>query len=288
MSQRYNYYPLIINSNGLVSGSNNSKYKFTFPAGSVQFKNTRVAVTKVAMYYSNFNITSTYGNNTYQLIFPVFGTLTVTMPDGFYSAANMNSYLQSQMISNGLYLINASGQNVYYAEIIDNSVYYSIQLNLYPVPTALPAGWTAPANWPGYPVSAQTPQFVILANAFRQVIGFTAGTYPSTPQASTYSAQSSFTPQVSPVQSFILTCTLVKNKFNIPNTALYSFTPAGVQFGSLIDTNPAEYAFVEVQDGNYTEFDVQIVDQSYGQIAFQDSNIVIELLIEEPDVDENY
>ena len=65
-------YPIILNSSNLVQGSNgNSTYRYQFPAGSVKFKNSKVAVASLSMYYSWYNITSGNGNNSFQIIWPI-------------------------------------------------------------------------------------------------------------------------------------------------------------------------------------------------------------------------
>ena len=45
-------YPIILDSSNLVQVSNgNSTCRYQFPAGSVKFKNSKVAVASVSMYY---------------------------------------------------------------------------------------------------------------------------------------------------------------------------------------------------------------------------------------------
>lgn len=275
-------YPIIINSSSLVNSSGNNVFRYTFPQGSVRFQNSKVAISNISIYYSWFNITSTSGNNTFQLIWPIgagISTYTITIPDGFYDISSLNSYLQQYCVTNGLYLINASGDFVYYAEFISNSTYYSIQFNAYPIPTSLPVGWTAPSNWVGYPTTGYTPQLVVQNNAFKDIIGFTPGTYPSAQQITTYSVLSTVTPQITPVQSVVVACSLLNNKYSNPSTVLYSFSPAGTTFGSLIQSNPTQYAFIDIQDGNYSDFDVIFYDQDFNALQINDTNLIIQLLI---------
>lgn len=274
-------YPLILNSAGLQANQYNNTYRYTFPAGSVQFSKSKVAVGTVNIYYSWFNIGSTYNNQSYQIIFPTFAgttTLTITMPDGYYDVSSINSYLQQIFITNGLYLVNGSGQNVYYAEFITNQNYYGIQFNSYPVPIALPGGYTNPGGMT-FPVVAATPQLVVQANNFTNLIGFTAGTYPTVAQNTNYSVLSSYTPQVSPVQSIILACTLLNNRYSNPGTVLYSFTPAGATFGGIIQSQPAFPSWIDIQDGNYPNFDIQFLDQNFNPLPINDTNLVVQLLI---------
>ena len=274
-------YPLIINESNLVENTSGSTYRYSFPI-PVTFKNSRVALSNVNMYYSWFNILASLNNNTYQYIFTDGSgstTVTVTMPDGYYSISDMNTYLQSVMITNGHYLVDGSGNNVYYLELVENPTYYAIQLNCYPFPTALPGGFTNP-NALTFPVTASTAQFVIQANAFQNIIGFTASTIPAVIQATTYSELSSFTPQVSTVQSLIVTSNLLNNRYSNPNTLLYSFSAGATSFGALINSSPNEFFFVPIQDGQYPYIEVTFLDQSYKRVNINDTNLIIQLLIE--------
>lgn len=278
-------YPLIINSSGLQSNANNNTYRYSFPQGSVSFSKSRVAVANVNMYYSWYNITAANGNNEFQFIWPYSSTLyTLTLPDGFYDVSGLNTYIQQFCITNSLYLINATGNYVYYLELIENSNYYSVQFNSYSVPTSLPSGYTEPSGWPGYPATANGPQLWISANSFRSVIGFDAGIFPPAPQTATYSKLSTTTPQVTPIQSIILACSLLNNKYSNPSTILYSFTPGGTTFGDLIESSPNQYSFIDIQQGQYPYFDIQFLDQSFNAITLNDTNIVVQLLIKNLDV----
>jgi hypothetical protein len=277
--ERQNLYPLIFNNDNLVSSTYNNVYKYSFPQGSIQFKKSKVAVASVSMYYSTFNITAANNNNTFTIEFPVFGTLAITVPDGFYSVSALNSFIQQTLIANDLYLIDAAGDFVYHIELVENPTLYSIQQNSYAVPTALPAGFTQPAGWPGYPGVAETPQLVVSSNDFTNLIGFDSGTYPAVVQATTFSKTSDFTPQISPVQSMILTCNLVQNQLANPQTVLYAFSSGDTSFGSLIDSSPNQFSFVNVQDGNYNSIQIEFLDQSFNKLVIQDTNLVVQLLI---------
>lgn len=273
-------YPLILNSASLVSGTYKNTYRYTFPQGAVRFSNSKVAVGSISMYYSWYNIMSTYNNNEFKFIFPDAGgttTYTLTITDGFYTIADLNSYLQQYCISQNLYLIDNSGNYVYYLEFTTNSNYYAIQFNAYPVPIALPVGWTDPGL--SFPLVSVTPQLIVEANAFRSIIGFAAGTYPAVQQPTTYSALSTSVPQVSPTQSIILTCGLLNNKYSNPSTVLYSFSPAGTSFGSLLESNPNQYSFVDIQEGTYPYFEISFLDQDFNPLQINDTNLVVQLFI---------
>lgn len=280
-------YPVILNGNNVISDTFNNKYKYNFPVGSVVFKNSKVAVNNVSLYYSWFNITEAQNNNKFSFIWhgAIQTQYDITIPDGFYDINALNAYLQSFCVSNNLYLIDASGDFVYYLEFTTNSVYYSIQFNSYPIPTALPVGYSQPAGWGGYPAVASTPQLIVNStDDFGDIIGFNSGTFPAVTQAVNFSKISDYTPQVSNVQSVILTCDLLNNSYAIPNTILYSFSPSQVGFGSIINTEPSQHSFIDIQDGIYTSITISFLDQNFNPIYINDTNLIIQLLIETEEV----
>lgn len=278
---------IIINGNNVVANTLNDTYKYTFPNGAVNFSNDQIAVASISMYFSWFNITSAttasrYNNNTYQYIWTDGGgstTYTVTMPDGYYEVKDLNAFLQYTMVQNGHYLIDSNSDFVYYLEMVVNPTYYGVQVNSYPLPTALPGGWSNPAGIV-FPAVASTPQLVILpTNNFGKVIGFNAGTYPAAVQATNYSVLSQFSPQITPINSIIMTCNLLNNIYANPNTLLYSFNPRGTAFGDLISINAPQFAFVDIVDGQYTDLQIQFFDQNLNRIYINDANLVVLLVI---------
>ena len=270
---------LILNSSNAISGDT-SRYVYKFPVSATFDNDDEVSVTSLSIYYSWFNITSTLGNNTFSYIWPVGAvTVNITVPDGFYTANTLNSYLQSVMITNSHYLINATGDYVYYIEFVENSSAYSIQFNSYPIPTALPAGYSAPAGWTGYPAVASTPQIVINSNNFRYIIGFNASTYPTVVQATNYSKISDFVPQFSPVQSVLVSCSLVNNTLAIPPNIIFGFAPTDTSFGSIISPNITNFIWNQVTAGTYPNFTIQFLDQSYNALPIRDTNLVLILSV---------
>lgn len=286
LSVEVSSFPLIINGSNLVSSTNNNTYSFRFPAGAVNFnRGSKVALGKINIFFSWFNITAANNNNTLSYVWynnVGSATFNITIPDGYYSVSSLNSYLQQIFITNGHYLVDGSGNFVYYIELVENATYYSIQLISSPIPTALPGGWTNPAGLT-FPAVATTPQLIIPSSNISNYLGFNAGTYPPVIQATTYTKLSDFVPQVNTITSVILTCNLLNNRYTNPTTILYSFTPSSVNFGDLIESSPNEYNFIEIQQGRYDEITIRILDQSFRDINIRDTNILIELLIKNPE-----
>lgn len=273
----------IILNNTFVS-SDNSTYTYKFPLGSQPTfqKGDKIALDSLSMYYSWPNITAANRNNTFQYKWP--GTATpfdVIIPDGFYTIEDLNAYLQYTMIANKHYLIDSNGNYVYYLNFSTNSVRYAIQLDVSPIPTTgtqpSSPGWSLPAT-PTY------PQIIVPSTNFRNIIGFNAGTYPSTttPATSTYSKISDFTPQVTPVSSVVVTCSLLNNPYSIPNNLLYSFAP-NTTYGSQINITPPSKTFVDMQGGKVSEFSITFLDQTFKKLNILDNNVVILLTIASQD-----
>ena len=106
---------IVLNRSNLVQDGNNNKMVYQFP-GSVEFKDSFIALSQVSMYYSWFNITQAYNNNIIQYTWrvgAVLTTFTVTIPDGLYEVSRLNEFLQFAMIQNGHYLVDSNNDNVY-------------------------------------------------------------------------------------------------------------------------------------------------------------------------------
>lgn len=292
---------LILNSSNIVAGTNNSVLEFQFVGGNINLKKgQKVALASIQMYYSTFNITSAYGNNVFNYTW-VDGTVNqVLFPDGFYDADGINNYLHFVMLQNKHYLVDANGDYVWFLTVSANSTRYAIEVNSFGVSVALAtsSSWVLPAGatWV-IPTNFIVPELNVLANNFRNVIGFAAGSYPNatitgTPpaqvQAPAYTSTqiflSSFTPQITPFSSFVVNCSLVNNDYAVPNSLIYSFSPQGT-FGEQFSVVPNEYVFIDVLPAQYSRFRVYFTDQNNMPIAFQDPNMIIQILIS--DVSEN-
>ena len=147
-------FTLVINSSNLSNQNTNGTYTYNFIGGGFKIEDEMyVMLSSAQIPYSIFNITSAYNNNRFTFSFPTGATGTtytnfnITIPDGFYTIEDFNAYIQQFCIANGLYLINASGENVYYIAFYVNQTEYAIQILLYTVPRSLPVGWTQPSNW---------------------------------------------------------------------------------------------------------------------------------------------
>lgn len=132
-----------------------------------------------------------------------------------------------------------------------------------------------------YIVSGSANSWVVSVS---QTIGAITGTFYAmdATQSPTYttiqSYSSAFTPQVTPLSSYVVTCNLIQNNYAVPNSLLYSFSPSGV-FGEQFTIAPPQYSFIDIQEGQYNSFQVSFLSQTLFPVSIQDSNLVILLII---------
>ncbi len=290
---------LVLNSSNVVNNGRNSTLIYKFP-NSVLFKNNSVAVSSISMYYSWFNIQSDYGNNLFTYSWTsgaVTTTYAINIPDGLYEIADLNALLQFNMIQNGTYLIDSAGDFVYYAEMIVNPARYAIQLNTFLVPTVLPATYTAPAGFAGFPTVAQNP-VVTFPSTFNQIVGYAAGfasnanvgnayvpptsQYVSKLANGTLSYISTQSPNVQPNSSLYVSCSGINNPYSQPSSIIYSMTPS-VAVGGLITEKPPNYCWNKLIDGTYNELRVTFLGTNLSPIQLNDNQITILLAIKDAD-----
>lgn len=301
---------IVLNQTNIVQDGTNSSLVYRFP-NSVQFDDHSVALAQAQMFYSWNNISSAQGNNTFTFNWTnvgggnVYQTYTITIPDGLYEVSDINAFMQYVFINAPslstsiisptpaapFYLVDATGDNVYYATWSVNPTRYAIQLDTYAVPTALPVGWTNPG---GTLLPGQTFNPVITTpSSFNSIVGFAstfsseqnqnnAGANPGTSVAwklgSTYSYLSTTAPQVQPNSSVLLTLTGISNDLASPSSVIYSITPS-VAIGGTIVEKPPEYNWAKLLRGTYNELRLQIVGADLSRLTIKDPNMTILLVI---------
>ena len=267
----------------IVPNTNNSQFLYRFPTSAKLHHRQKLALSSITMTYSTYNITTANGNNVFSyrwidgLVYPV------TIPNGYYTYDQINSYLQFVFIANGHYLIAPSGENVYFMVITPNVTTFTLEVVVFPMsstlypttgatPYVIPTG-TAPVWTP--PVTAIVPQFIVPATNIQNIFGYAAGSYPTSQSfTSTQAFQSTSVPQISPLTSFTFQCSLANNLYSVPNSLFYSFSPT-VLFGSKIILEPKFPIAVPLLEGTYSSFTLQICDQNYIPLSIIDPNIVI-------------
>ena len=194
---------LTLNSTNVSNTTTNTSFKYNFINGGFTCKDSEMCVSNVTLPYSFYNVSSYYNNKTFSLSFPTAATFTsysFTLPDGFYTVSTINNYIQQVCIDNGAYLIDSSGNFVYFIQLVYNIAYYSVQLLTFLVPNAI-GTYTRPSSGlysltgTGLPTTASTPKLVLASSgSIKDIIGFLAGTFPPTTQTASWNTSSTLTP----------------------------------------------------------------------------------------------
>ncbi len=295
---------LILNSSNIVEGTNNSVLSYEFAGGNINLrKGQKVALASLQMYYSTFNITQANRNNSFSYVWIDGTTNVVLIPDGFYEIPALNNYLHFVMVQNKHYLETSTGDYVYLMTLGINPVRYSVELNCFGISVALATTntWTLPvgATWV-LPTNFIVPELVVPPSAtsnFGLVIGFSQGNYPNSviggippgqTQIPSYLTDQQFlstiVPQVTPLSSFILTCSLINNNYAVPNNLIYSFAPQGT-IGEQFTIAPNQLVFIDCLEAQYSRFQVSFIDQNFRPVSILDPNMIIQLIIS--DVNDN-
>jgi len=170
-------------------------------------------------------------------------------------------------------------------EFVTNAPQYAIGINAYAIPTSATAttlGYTKPASatW-SYPSSAQTPQ-INVNSALGTLLGFSAAYYPAAISASNVQFLSNLTPKISPVDSYILTCSLLNSPYSIPSDTFFTI-PLNGALGSLISVNPSQIVFNNIAPNIYKTITIKFFDQLFNPLQMNDYEIVLTLAILEAD-----
>ena len=222
---------LTLNSTNVSNTNTNTTFKYNFINGGFTCKDYEMCVSSITLPYSFYNVSSFYSNKTFSLIFPTAATTVqydITLPDGFYTVIDINSYIQQVCVTNGAYLIDTSGNYVYFVQLVYNVAYYSVQLLTFLVPNAIgtytrPSSGLYSTTGTGLPSTASTPQLVLASSgSIKSIIGFASGTFPPTTQTASWNTSSTLTPVGSTVNSIIMQCSLVHNACTTPSDILDS------------------------------------------------------------------
>jgi hypothetical protein len=290
---------IVLNQNNITQDGTNSELVYKFP-NSVIFKDKYLAVSSIAMFYSWFNITTVYSNNSFSYTWTnalgVTTTYEVIIPDGLYDIKDINNYIQYINIQNSTYW-TIGGVNYYPFEMIVNANRYGIQLSTYLIPNALPLGATVPSGFPGWPNVPQNSVITIKAN-FNTIIGYNANfttnpnlnnAYipPVAQQSNNYVAKnpvgtlsylSNLSPQVQPNNNVLFSISNINNPYSVPSSIIYSLSPK-VRVGEQIFETPPNFMWNKMIDGTYNELRLQLRGTNSERLILKDPNMTILLTI---------
>ncbi len=310
---------LVLNKNNIVDGTNNSKFRFKFSKTVSLKKGTKLAISKINMYYSWENITSSLNNQSFSYTWwnnsgVQNKTYTLTIPQGYYTYGDINDWLYNELCTRGHYLTFASESNTVgnsngqawssstkyvFLELMENATYYACQFRLYALPAYVLTNppYTKPANVTGYEWRVPsliidgldtfypTPSIIVSSsNKFSDIIGFDSGTYGTGRTASSGGVQdyiSTKVPTLDPVGSVLVLCTLANNSYSSPNNLIDTFTYS-VDYGAMIAIENNNLNWIDVMEGTYSEFFIEFKNQDFGNMVIKDDKVVITMILDEP------
>jgi hypothetical protein len=282
---------IILDQTNIQPDGTNSTLVYKF-RGSMLLNNHQIALQSLTMYNSWANISAVYGNNRFSYTWTVGSTVTtynVIIPDGLYEITDIDKYLQFVSIQNGTYLIDNNGKNIFYVKWLVNPNLYKIQLLTFPVPIALPSGWTAPIASPatgasafvGYPTVTSSPIVNIpTSSSFNKIVGFASNFTSTSSGASNMSFVSTVTPQVQPNPTLYINCDAISNPYASSSQTISSISPT-VGFGLKIVEQPPEFAWANITTGLYSQIRITLTGQNNQGINILDPNMTFLFQIRE-------
>lgn len=279
---------LILNNSNVLS--NNTYFEYRFKGGGFRVnEGAEICVSQIVYPFSWFNVNEAiYANNVFSYTWN--GVLnTVKITSGHYSVKDINRFLQLYMIEKGHYLVNASGKNVFYIEIKTNLTYYANEITVYPIPTSLPSGYTNPASFPFSSTSGITPIITIPDYnsyfGFGSLIGFLPGSYfTDGPSTVSKTLLSNCTANITPITSIVIRCNLCKNDCTSVADVLDTFSVGNTSFGTNITYSPPYEKWISMNHGYHHTLVLYLQDQNFNRIEANDSNIMISLLLKNPQI----
>ena len=270
---------IVINSSHWDKNQNKFIYRLTIPQ---KFEKKEVGLASLTLYNQFYNVSSDNSNNKVSIKWINGITYEYTIPNGYYSISDLNTFLQNKMIIDKLYLIKNSDKNVYFVELLVDANRYGSTINTYVVPTSaemISNQWTKPSNsshW-DLPNTSTAPQ-IIFNSKFGKLLGFEAGTYPSTIQYIDTQSENTLTPEISVVNSLIFRCNLINN-INITPTDCLSSMGIKKSFGDQMEIGGGYILYSEISTNIYNQIELTICDQNLKPIKLIDTDCTIILSI---------
>ena len=231
-------------------------------------------------------------------------TVNAVIPDGYYTADTLNKYLQQVLITNKLYLtdgVNAQ-TTLFYLEIAQNSAFYSLQVNVHPLPISL-------SSSQGYPVGATwtllndgtiyNPQLILSAGLQEwfgysttnssSIVSYDSNLNLTIPRSMTvlngvdFYYMSNACPKLNTINSLVLCCNLINSEYSIPSDVFFTI-PLNASFGNLICVNPFDPSMCNVRGGKEKNIEISFYDTNFNPVVIRDTDITITLVINKSDI----
>jgi len=254
----------------------------------VDFTNAYISLISASTYNSTYNITSEYGNNQLTIKWINGIDYTFVIPDGVYSIADINSYLEARMFENNLYcVITTTGKPQFFIKLQENPIYYSCHLIMSYIPTsteAIQLGYSLPTgtiDW-AFPPTSITAQLNLVNQPMKDLLGFSSLIFPPTPVLNdNYEALSDKAPKLSPIFNYMFNCNLLNHQIGkVASNRLFFMIPVSKAVGQLLEfqTNYKQELKCSSTKTDYIE--IYLTDENFNKLSYRDKDLSITFIIE--------
>jgi hypothetical protein len=275
---------IIVNSSHYETGSGN-RFIYNFPIQQNFKQGDKMALVKCSIYNCVYNISKDRGNNTFSIKWINDVVYNYTIPDGYYSVSDLNYFISNAMYIDKLYTLPSPGTSsdsyTVYIFLTTNDTAYGTSFVFIPLPTdgsAVSSGITIPsgATW-SFLSTSKCPQ-ITLNSGLQTFLGMTQNTsLPFNPNISVDEVVNSIsTPTVSPVDTYIFTCSLFDNPLSEHPNAFHSVSLGGHSFGEQIQDSVSSPVYNEIKTGTYNNFKIEVFDQTYSPVKLLDKEAVFQ------------
>jgi hypothetical protein len=273
---------MLLNSSHYIGGNT---YRYQFTNAQNYKEGDKLSFQSFSMYNQSPNISPDYGNDSFAIKWIDNVTYQFSIPEGFYTSSDFNTFMQFCCLQNGLYLEGSNGKPQYFLSILANIIQYKAQVNIIAVPTQSQAqslGYTKPENaeW-NFLSTARTPQ-LILPEALGRLFGYKAElTLPPQPLNDNYSKVSDITPTLNLVKMYSVTCNLLSSNFSVYPELFFQCPLAGTSYGGVVQLNSTSPALLDIQPSKYSFIDIKIFDDKFRPLKIIDNDFSLVLYIDQ-------
>ena len=191
-----------------------------------------VTLSNLSTYYTLKNVKSSYSNNKFKLSPPTWSE-EFELPDGSYSASNIQDYFEYILKKNSESVDNPSIR--IYVNKIENRITFKIKS--------------------GYYLELLTPETMKLLGSAENKIN--------------KDKNGENVPHLEIIEIVLVHCNLVNNDYQQNSRILYTFVPSKA-FGSLLKISPPNHAFLKTFNSEFQEIKIWFTDQTSKPLEVED------------------
>jgi hypothetical protein len=296
--------------------------------GGMTLRDCEVALSELNVYNSIYNVSAALGNNRLTMAYPTNNSLSrlsilqyyvFTIPDGLYQISDLNAWLQTTLIANGLYSTITSVITTF-VSFVYNPIYLCVQLITSPMTGGTPATPSASTETQNCASAGAPVAFTSILsgvcpavyfglyqhnnliggfstaaasiNGLATLVGAATTTfYPTlscggisstnvyTTSTVTNTVNLPFIPQDTPYNTVLVTCNLVNSRL-MPQYNRVVYDFAPATVNAGTQLSYSPFPdFFPCEDGFYNTIEVRFVDENEAAVPINDPTMSVTLLI---------